>query len=134
MAEPVTIETRDRASIFNKTLNEWFEGWQAVFRPPALYKPINIATATTHTIIPGVSRKRIRIVSFFFTVGGEVNITLYDGPNAMSGPMDFGGASEPRGTVTPFPYSPVELGEGEGFKIKLSAAVQVSGTVCYYYQ
>lgn len=134
MAEPFSIETRDRASIFNKSLNEWFEGWQSVFRPSALYKPINIAAAATHTIIPGVSRKRIRIVSLFFTVAGEVNIILYDGSVAISGPMDFGGTSEPRGIVVPFPYSPLELGEGSDFKIGLLVAVQVSGSVCYYYQ
>lgn len=134
MAEPLQIETRDRASILNKPLDEWFEAWQAVFRPSALYKPINIASAATHTIIPGVSRKRIRIVSLFFIVAGEVNIILYDGSTSISGPMDFGGDSEPRGVVIPFPYSPLELGEGNGFKITLSAAIQVSGSVCYYYQ
>lgn len=134
MAEPLQIETRDRASIFNAVLNEWFEGWQTVFRPSAHYKAINIDTAGSHTIIPGASRKRIRIVSFFFTVGSEVNITLYDGSAMISGHMDFGGSSEPRGIVVPFPYSPLELGESNGFKINLSVAVQVSGTVCYYYQ
>jgi|GEM_PF-6542649 len=134
MAEPITIETRDRASIFNKTLNEWFEGWQSVFRPPAIYKAISIASAATHKIIPGASRKRIRITSLFFTVAGEVDVTLYDGGFPISGPMDFGGTSEPRGIVIPFPYSPLELGEGNAFGIGISAVVQVSGTVCYYYQ
>lgn len=134
MAEPLPIETRDRASIFNKSLNEWFEGWQSVFRPSASYKAINIATAATHTIIPGKSGKRIRIISLFFTVADQVNITLCDGDKGTSGPMDFGGTSEPKGIVIPFPYSPLELGEGHAFKIELSAAVQVSGTACYYYQ
>lgn len=134
MPEPLQVETRDRASIYNAVLNEWFEGWQAVFRPSASYKAINIASATTHTIIPGVSGKRIRIVSLFFTVAGEVNVTLLDGSTSISGLMDFGGTSEPRGIVIPFPYSPLELGAGNAFEIGLSAAVQVSGTVCYYYQ
>lgn len=134
MPEPLPIETRDRASIFNAVLDEWFEGWQAVFRPSASYQAITVATAATHTIIPGVTGKRLRIVSLFFTVAGEVNITLYDGGSAISGPMDFGGTSEPRGIVIPFPYSPLELGDGNAFKIGLSAAVQVSGLVCYYYQ
>ncbi len=134
MPEPLQVETRDRASIYNAVRDEWFEGWQAVFRPSAVYKAINIASIATHTIIPGVSGKRIRIVSLFFTVAGEVNVTLYDGSTAFSGPMDFGGVSEPRGIVIPFPYSPLELSEGAAFNINLSAAVQVSGTVCYYYQ
>ena len=134
MAEPQQIETRDRASIYNAVLNEWFEAWQAVFRPSAIAAAINISTALTHTIIPGVTGKKIRIVSLFFTVAGEVNVTLYDGALAISGPMDFGAASEPRGIVIPFPYSPLELSEGAAFAINLSAAVQVSGTVSYYYQ
>lgn len=79
-------------------------------------------------------QEKIRIVSIFFTVAGEVNITLYGGEFEISGPMDFGGTSEPRGIVIPFPYSPLELREGKSFRIHLSAAVQVSGTVCYYYQ
>jgi len=134
MPEPVSIETRDRASIYNAVIDEWFEGWQAVFRPSALYAAINIASAGAHIIVPGVSNKKIRIVSLFFTVAGEVDITLYDGATAISGPMDFGAASEPRGIVIPFPYSPLELGSGNDFKITLSAAIRVSGTVCYYYQ
>ncbi len=134
MAEPKQVETRDRASIYNATLNEWAEAWQAIFRPSANAAAINIATATTHTIIPGVSGKRIKLISLFFTVAGEVNVTLYNGITAISGAMDFGGTSEPRGMVAPFPYSPLELSEGENFRIALSAAVQVSGTVCYYYQ
>ena len=134
MAEPLQVETRDRASIYNAVEDVWFEGWQAVFRPSALAAAVNIASAVTHTIIPGVVNKRIKIVSLFFTVAGEVNITLYDGATAISGPMDFGGTSEPRGIVIPFPFSPLELSVGNAFIINLSAAVQVSGSVCYFYQ
>jgi len=134
MAGPLQIETRDRALIYNAVLDLWFEGWQAVFRPSAVPAAINISSAATHIIIPGVPQKSIRIVSFFFTVAGEVNITLYDGAVALSGPMDFGGTSEPRGISIPFPYSPLTIAAGNDFKINLSAAVQVSGTVCYYYQ
>ena len=134
MPKPLQISTRDRASIYNSVLDEWFEGWQAVFRPPAIAAPINISAATTHVIISGVTGKRIRIVSLFFTVGDEVDITLFDGGTAISGPMDFGGSSEPRGIVIPFPYSPLEFMVGNAFKIELSLAVQVSGMVCYYYQ
>lgn len=134
MADPLQIETRDRASIFNAVLGVRFEAWQAVFRPSAVYAPINITFAGSHTIINGANRKKIRIVSLFFTVAGEVNVTLCDGSSAISGPMDFGASSEPRGIVIPFPYSPLELGEGSSFNILLSTAVRVSGSVCYYYQ
>ena len=134
MAEPLQIETRDLALIYNAARDEWYEGWQAVFRPSAVSAAINISASGLSTIISGVVNKRIKVVSLFFTVAGEVNVTLYDGASVISGPMDFGGTSEPRGIVVPFPYSPLELGAGNDFKINLSAAVQVSGTVCYYYQ
>ena len=134
MAEPLTVETRDVALVYNAVRAEWYEAWQAVFRPSALAAVINIATAATHIIISGVVNKRIKIVSLFFTVAGEVNIILKDGVTAISGPMDFGGTSEPRGIVIPFPFSPLELSVGNAFEINLSAAIQVSGTVCYYYQ
>ncbi|MDP2105183.1 MAG: hypothetical protein Q8J76_04240 [Desulfobulbaceae bacterium] len=131
---PIPIDTTDIARVYNAERNEWYNSFLAAFRPAAKYAAINISTATTHTIIAGVSKKKIRIVSLFFTVADEVNVTLYDGSSAISGPMDFGAAAEPRGIVIPFPYSPLELGEGNAFTITLSAAVQVSGTVCYYYQ
>ena len=134
MAEPLQIETRDRASIFNAVLNEWSEGWQAVFRPSAAPAAIDISAIGNNTIIAGVPQKSIRIVSLFFTVAGEVNVTLNDGAVEISGPMDFGGASEPRGISIPFPYSPLEISVGNGFQIILDAAVQVSGSVCYFYQ
>jgi len=141
MAGPLQVETLDRAAVYNAVIDEWSEGWQTVFRPSALYKAINIATAANHKIIPGVSQKRIKIVSIFFTAAGEVNIIFYDGlllkPELyvpITGPMDFGGVSEPHGIVIPFPYVPLELTDGNDFIINLSAAVQVSGTVCYFYQ
>lgn len=134
MPDPLQVVTQDRAAIYNAVLSEWSEGWQAVFRPSALPVAIDISTQATHEIISGISQKAIRLVSLFFTVAGEVDITLYSGSREISGPMDFGGTSEPRGIMISFPYSPLELGIGEDFKIKLSAAVQVSGTACYFIQ
>lgn len=131
---PIPIDTCDRARIYNTSLNIWYDAWLAVYRPSTKYAAINISSVGSHIIVPGSPGKKIKIVSLFFTVAGEVNVTLYDGASAISGPMDFGATSEPRGIVIPFPYSPLELGEGNNFKIALSAAVQVSGTVCYYYQ
>jgi len=99
-----------------------------------LYTAINIATAGDHTIISAVSGRKICITSIFFTVAGEVDVTLKDGTTAISGPMDFGGTSEPRGMVSNFGDVSIELTPGKAVVIPLSAAVQVSGTVCYYYQ
>ena len=93
---------------------------------------ISIATAADHTIIAAVTGKKIIITSLFFTVGGDVNVTLKDGATAISGAMDFGGTSEPRGMVVNFADIAIALGSGNAFVITLSAAVQVSGTVVYY--
>lgn len=94
---------------------------------------INIASAASHVIIRGASGYRIKIFYLTLTVGGDVNITFYDGANAFSGAMDFGGASEPRGIVMPHDGIAVPLDVGNDFKILLSAAVQVSGFVVYSY-
>ncbi len=134
MPDPLQVETQDRAFIFNAESGDWFSAWQTIFRPFGLYVPINISSIGTHTIITRDLTKRIKIVSLFFTVAVEVNITLLDGSIPISGPMDFGGASEPRGIAVPFPFTPLELIKGNAFKIALSASVQVSGSVCFYYQ
>ncbi len=134
MAEPIPIETSEIANVYDPTTSKWHSAFQAIFRAPSKCAAIDVATAAAHTIIPGIALAKIRIQTIFFTTSGEVNITLYDGDTAISGPMDFGGTSEPRGIVIPFPYSPLELSEGADFKINLSEAAQVSGTVCYYYQ
>lgn len=93
---------------------------------------INIATAASHTIIAAVSGRKINITSFLFTAGGDVNITLVNGSTALTGAMDFGGTSEPRGMVSNFGDNAIELTPGNAFVITLSAAVQVSGLVAYY--
>ena len=93
---------------------------------------ISIATAADHTIIAAVSGKRIVVTSIVFTVGGDVNVTLKDGTTALSGAMDFGGTSEPRGMVVNFGDIVMRLSVGNAFIITLSAAVQVSGFVVYY--
>jgi len=93
---------------------------------------INIATIATHEIIAAESGLQIKITSIFFTVGGEVNITLYDGAAAVTGAMDFGGTSEPRGMVVALGQCPIELRTGSAFNIAIDAAIQVSGNVTYY--
>lgn len=95
---------------------------------------INIATAATHEIIPAAPGRRIKIWFLTLTVGGDVNITFYDGAVAFSGAMDFGGTSEPRGIVMPPDGKCIPIGENNAFKILLSAAVQVSGFCLYSYE
>jgi len=128
------IETFDSLYVFDQENDEWVGGWWNIFSIPGkdLSKAINIATAATHEIIPAAAGKRIRITSLMLTVGGEVNITLYNGAVALSGAMDFGAASEPRGMVSNFGNRAMELSASSSFKILLSAAVQVSGFVCYH--
>lgn len=93
---------------------------------------ISAASSGNNTIVAAVTGKKITITTLFFTVAGEVNVTLYDAATAMSGAMDFGGTSEPRGMVASFFDVPLELRVGRAFIINLSGAVQISGTVAYY--
>ena len=132
--KPTQIETLDTPYVFDQENDEWVGGWWNIFSIPGkdLSKAINIAAAATHEIIPVVAGKRIRITSIMLTVGGDVNITLYNGDTALSGAMDFGGTSEPRGMVSNFGNRAIELSVSSPFKILLSAAIQVSGFVCYH--
>ena len=93
---------------------------------------INKATAATHELIAAVAGSKISVVSIAFTVAGEVNITFLTAATALSGAMDFGGTSEPRGIAHNFGSCPLQTGEGEAFNMTLSAAVQVSGMITYY--
>jgi hypothetical protein len=92
---------------------------------------INFSTSGNHTIIDSVTGRKIKIWFITFTVGGETNITLLQGSSAISGPMDFGGTSEPRGIVMPPDGKCIELDYNKSFVIYSSASVQVSGIVIY---
>lgn len=94
---------------------------------------INVATAATHEIIPASPGRKIMINFLTFTVGGDVNITLYEGAYAFTGALDFGGAGEPRGIVLPPDGQALELKDSCAFNMLLSAAVQVSGFALYVY-
>jgi len=93
---------------------------------------INKNTAASNEIIAAVAGKQLCIVNLAFTVGGEINITLQSGANALSGAMDFGGTNEPRGFVSNHGDFPLKTNSGEAFNILMSLAVQVSGYVVYY--
>ena len=93
---------------------------------------IDFLDAGDHIIIYATNGKKTRITSLVFTVGGETNLTLKTADEEISGPMDFGGANEPRGMVIPHGIFSLPCGVGEDFKINSSAAVQVSGYAVYY--
>ena len=93
---------------------------------------INIATQATHDIIAAVADVKHHICSIFFTVAGDVNLTLRDEAGLLTGAMDFGGTDEPRGMTHNFGHIPLVCGTNKAFQITLSAAVQVSGVVTYY--
>jgi hypothetical protein len=96
------------------------------------YVEIDFAGAGDTTIKAGVAGQKIRITGLTFTVGGETNITLKDGAVDISGPMDFGGANEPRGMVSNHGNVPLELSTAQAFVVNSSLAVQVSGFVTGY--
>ncbi len=102
--------------------------WKRVLRMAG----INANTTGTHTIVPGVFGENIYLSHITFTVGGEVNITFYDGSFPMTGPMDFGGADEPRGAVMDHGKSPILCALNESFSIAIDANKQISGYVTYY--
>jgi len=93
---------------------------------------IDIATTDTHSIIAAVADKYHYITSICFTVSGEVNVTLRDVTNVLSGPMDFGAENEPRGICQTHEQIPLKCHINEAFQITLSADIQVSGYVTYY--
>lgn len=93
---------------------------------------IDFAGAGDNTVVTGVAGKKIHITGIMLTVGGETNMTLKDGGVAITGPMDFGGANEPRGFVDTQGFLPYTLSTGQSFVINSSLAVQVSGKVTGY--
>lgn len=131
--EITVIETLDSLYVYDQENAEWTKGWWNIFSWKNKNKSaaINISTLGDNTIIAAVGGKRLLITSIILTVAGEVNITLYGGNAALSGPMDFGGTSEPRGMVSNFGHADLDVGLGKAFIINLSGAVQVSGIVCY---
>ncbi|MBA7706351.1 hypothetical protein ES703_115203 [subsurface metagenome] len=100
--------------------------------PATIVVKIDFATAATHEVVAAVTAKKIKITNLMLTVAGDTNLTFQSDANELSGDMDFGGTSEPRGMVHSFGEHPLETVAGEAFKIKSSGAVQVSGYVTYY--
>jgi hypothetical protein len=93
---------------------------------------IDINSSGDNTIITATANQQIHIHCIVFTVAGEVNIVYKKGSTAFTGAMDFGGTDEPRGIVASHHLCPIELPNNQDFVINLSAAVQVSGYLCYH--
>lgn len=99
---------------------------------PVMRAAINFAAAGDNEIVAAVEDRQICIDTLMMTIAGECNLTLQSGENAMSGPLDFGGANEPRGMVCSFNGYPLKTGAGQPFCINASTAVQVSGYITYH--
>ncbi|MBA7545423.1 hypothetical protein ES705_37791 [subsurface metagenome] len=96
------------------------------------YAAFDINTIGDNEIIAGEAGKTINMTGLVFTVGGENDITLKTTSGAISGPMPFGGADEPRGMVDNKGFLPLKLPTDDAFIIELSATEHVMGYVCGY--
>jgi hypothetical protein len=73
------------------------------------------------------------IATIVLTVSGECDITFAFGSSGSSGPMDLGGADEPRGIVIAMGNSPAPCGSGSFMVTATSAeAVSIGGFVSYF--
>ena len=130
---PTPVEVADSLSAYNAQTDKWHSAvWHFFYQlESSKYAPINFSATGGVNVVSGTAGKKILIYSLFFTVGGATEVTLKDGNNNISGPMDFGDTSEPRGIVVPLTILPIELGSGNSFVISISSSVQVSGMVIY---
>jgi len=103
-----------------------------IVMPLVRRKKIDFTGTGDSEIIAAVTGFLICISTLAFTVGGETNITLKSLATAISGAMDFGGTSEPRGMTHGLGDYPLKTAAGESFVIASSIDVQVSGFVTYY--
>ena len=73
------------------------------------------------------------IGAIVLTVSGECNITFFFGSAGQSGPMDLGGADEPRGMVIAMGNAPAPCGTGS-FMVTATSdeAVNIGGFVSYF--
>lgn len=87
---------------------------------------INVASAGTYAIIPGISGQRIQIFALFWYSEVDQNLEFFDGPLTLTGPLTAW--AEQSGALFPFVGEPYfELSAGNPFNLTISAAGQVSG-------
>jgi hypothetical protein len=94
--------------------------------------PIACAGGAGQTVVSAGPGMRLFISSITFTVAAETNVTLRFGNYGGSGPMDFGGADEPRAITMNLAESPAPCGNGSFSISSLTAGGDVNGFVIYY--
>jgi len=91
-------------------------------------------TAATHELIGATAGQKIHVINMFFTVAGEVDITFLSAADPLTGVLDFGGVSEPRGAMIPLGIGPLVCATNKPFNMTLGQAILVSGFCTYYKQ
>ena len=91
--------------------------------------PINAASAGNNTIIPAIAGMGFKIWKLWLVSAGTVNVTYFDGGNALSGPVSLFLSSQQELKYDGTAYFSTSL--GNPFIMNLSAPVQVSGTVYF---
>ena len=94
--------------------------------------PIQLAGPGSQFVITARGDYSLYIGAIVLTVSGETNITLGFGVFGPSGPMDLGGADEPRGLVIAMGNSPAPCGSGSFSVTSDGAGVSVNGFVTYF--
>lgn len=89
---------------------------------------VAISSATTTTVITGVTGQTIRVLFYFLVSGGAGNITLNDGTTAISGDMPF---AANQGAIVDHTQNPLVLGSGNSFTITTSSSATAQGYVMY---
>lgn len=87
--------------------------------------------ASDNTLVPAVSGKKIRVLSYALIAASAVNVTFESGTTvALTGAMPFGG----NGGIAPSPgpFGHFETATGALLNLKLSDTIQVSGHLSYH--
>lgn len=97
-----------------------------------LIAPINIATSATHVIVSAVAGQKVYVFRMWWWSAGTVNATIKSDSTALAGPIALIAQASPGWDMSETPWFITTA--GEGFKITLDAAIQVSGAVHYTQQ
>ena len=90
---------------------------------------INFSASGDNIVVAGVAGKLIRVLQYFFVLGGPTNLTFKSSQTALSGPLDYPSAGS---DVQDFIQLPLcTLNPGDPFIMNSSSAVQVGGTIWF---
>ena len=94
---------------------------------------ISLSSPGSQFVITARGDYSLYIATIVLTVSGECDITFAFGSSGSSGPMDLGGADEPRGIVIAMGNSPAPCGSGSFMVTATSSeAVSIGGFVSYF--